>query len=173
MTEKTVISKLPQEIREKLAKRSRDKGSNYERDVAKKIASYFGWPWDQAFYRTKPHGHAQPNGDIQPINDMYDMWRAAKLGPIECKNRKEWSFNNLFKDPEHSYLGEYWKKSNGDTKHDNTVLIFTKPGVTDFVMFPCDVSFSSNSPHILAYIGGYKLVVQTLKDFLNEHWPKT
>lgn len=166
------LSKLPDDIKAKIAKRSRDKGSNYERDVAKKIAEYFGWKWDQAFFRTKPHGHAQPNGDIQPINEMNDLWRGAKLGPLECKNRQEWSFNNLFKDVENSYLMGYWYKSNEDTSRDNTVLIFTKPAMTDYVMH------LNEGIYILPIIkikikDGRELVIQTLKNFLGSHWMKS
>lgn len=165
------LSKLPEDIKAKIAKRSRDKGSNYERDVAKKIADYFGWQWSQAFFRTKPHGMAQPNGDIQPINEMNDLWRAAKLGPLECKSRKEWSFNNLFKDVENSYLMGYWYKSNDDTRRNNTVLIFTKPAMTDFVLHVEDGCFLG--PVVRFTIkSGQELIIQTLKNFLKSHWSK-
>jgi hypothetical protein len=161
---------LPENIKAKIAKRSRDKGSNYERDVAKKFALYFGLDWTRAFFRTKPHGHAQPNGDIQPINEMYDYWRAAKLGVLECKNRKEWSFDNLFKNPDKSYLIGYWTKSNTDTKSDNTVVVFTKNGVGDYVLHKADAIY--DGPVISFSAVGYDFYIQTLKGFCISHWPK-
>lgn len=163
---------LPDSLKAKIAKRSRDKGSNYEREVAKKIAAHFGWKWDKAFFRTKPHGMAQPNGDIQPINEMYELWKAEKLGPLECKNRKEWSFDNLFKNPENSYLYKYWKKSNEDTESQNTVLFFTKPSVTDYVMFNSWDLDLGQLPHIQFVAAGEKFFILTLKDFLDFFWSK-
>lgn len=172
------MSSMSPELKAKIAKRSRTKGSDYERQVAKKIASYFGWKWDQAFFRTKPHGMAQPNGDLQPINEMNDLWRAAKLGPIECKNRAEWSFGQIFKNPEKSKLYEYWLKSNEDTKKDNTVLFFTKNGLPDLVMEKDDVtSLNTYSGSILSFfVQGKKSVllfrIVTLRDFLTARWPR-
>ena len=159
------VAAVAPDIRAKIAKRSRTKGSNYEREVAKKIANYFGEEWSSCFFRTKPHGMAQPNGDIQPINKMYDRWRGAKLGPIECKNRAVWSFDQLFKNPERSELYRYWKKSNEDTKSNNTVLVFTKNGVSDFVMTVDSVC--AVAPYLLVVIPfDAKLIIQTLPNFL-------
>ena len=164
------VSKLPPDFRAKIAKRSRTKGSNYEREIAKKIAAYFGEPWDKCFYRTKPHGMAQPNGDIQPINAMYERWKSAGLGPLECKNRATWSFDQIFKNPEKSELYRYWKKSNQDTNREDTVLIFTKNGVSDFVMTLSNVL---SQGVVLSFITneGHDLIIQTLKDFLLVTWP--
>ncbi len=158
----------------KVARHSREKGSNYERDVAKKIAGYFGFQWGDAFFRTKPHGRAQPQGDIQPINQMALIWGAAKLGPLECKNQKIWSFDQLFKNAEKSHLYGYWSKSNQDTKKENTVLFFTKAGVTDYVMHLDDnfeegpvIHFSVGPDFFTKYF-----TIQTLKGFLKSHWPE-
>ncbi len=164
------VTSVPPDVRALVARRSRNKGSNYEREVAKKIASYFGWKWDKAFYRTKPHGHAQPEGDIQPINEMYLLWKSSKLGPIECKNRAEWSWGNFFKNPDKSYIVQYWRKSNADTNTHNTVLIFTKAGMPDFVMWPDDQKYDSDNPYIRFWVGGVVLIIQTLPVFLKSHW---
>jgi hypothetical protein len=164
--------KIPNEIRQQIARRNRAKGSNYERDIAKKIASYFNWKWDQAFFRTKPHGHAQPNGDLQPINDMYDLWRGAKLGPIECKNRANWTFDQIFKNPEKSELYRYWKKSNDDTNSDNTIVFFTKAGVQDYTMCLSHNIGTDIVNHLSFWIDENRLVIMSLKDFLRTMWPK-
>jgi len=164
-------SKLPESLKAKIARASRNKGSNYERDVAKKISAYFGWEWDACFFRTKPHGMKQPNGDIQPINDMNDLWRSAKLGPLECKSRKEWNFDQLFKQPSNSCLYRYWEKSNNDTKRDDTVLFFTKPSVSDYVM-TANRNLIPISPALTFKVGNDYFLIQTLKSFLIETWPK-
>lgn len=165
------VTAIAPDVRAIIAKRSRNKGSNYERDVAKKIAAYFGQTWTQCFYRTKPHGHAQPEGDIKPINEMYARWKQyASLGPIECKSRAEWSWNNFFKNPEKSYLLQYWRKSNEDTGMDNTVLIFTKPSMMDFVMHADDM-LSLSGAFISFEVEEDLLIIQTLDAFLKNYWP--
>ncbi len=164
------LTTLPESLKARIARKSRNKGSNYEREVAKKIAGYFNLEWTRAFFRTKPHGHAQPNGDIQPINEMYEHWRSAKLGVLECKNRKEWSFDNLFRNPDKSYLIGYWKKSNEDTKSNNTVVVFTKNGVSDYVLTLDDDIFEG--PIIRFEALEYYFIIQSLKGFLNSHWPR-
>jgi hypothetical protein len=165
------LNALPESIKAKIARASRNKGSNYEREVAKKISAYFGWEWANSFYRTKPHGMAQPNGDIQPINEMNDLWRAAKLGPLECKSRKEWSFDQLFKEPKNSCLYRYWEKSNNDTNRKDTVLLFTKPSVSDYVM-TANRNLIPVSPALTFQVDDDYFLIQTLKSFLVETWPK-
>lgn len=166
-------AEVEETLMQKVARRSREKGSNYERTVAKKIAGHFGFKWEDAFFRTKPHGHAQPEGDIKPINDMQRLWKFAKLGPLECKSRKEWSFDQLFKNPEKSHLYGYWKKSNDDTKSTNSVVVFTKPGVTDYVLVQDDGTIHLNRKNtILRFnVEGVDLVVVTLTYFLNYSFP--
>lgn len=166
------LAKLPESIKAKIAKASRNKGSNYERDVAKKIAAHFGLNWQESFFRTKPHGMAQPNGDLQPINEMNDYWKGAKLGPIEAKCRKEWSFDQVFRDPKNSCLYRYWQKSNNDTKKNDTVLIFTKASVSDYVMLS-NKNMIPQSTAITFKVDNDFFMIQTLKSFLNEYWPKT
>lgn len=165
------IESLPESLKARIARKSREKGSNYERTVAKKIAGYFGFKWDDAFFRTKPHGHAQPDGDIKPINEMQSIWKRAGLGPLECKNRKEWSFGQLFKNPEKSLLLGYWTKSNEDTNTTNTVVIFTKPGVSDFVLYALNGDFTCHETFLTFECNDRRFVVHTLVSFLKMQWP--
>jgi hypothetical protein len=169
-----MTNNLPNEIKAIVAKRSRSKGSNYERDVAKKIAKHFGWNWNDCFIRTSLSSYAQPQGDLRPINDMRNLWIGAKLGPLECKNRASWSFDQLFKTPEKSELYRYWKKSNDDTNSDNTVLVFTKNAVSDFVMIRDGILDINQAGFTYLSIWGDKehLNILKLTDFLNTLWPK-
>jgi len=166
-------SKLPVSIKALIAKKSRNKGSNYERDVAKKIAGYFGWDWNNCFIRTSAHAYAQPEGDLKPINEMNTLWKGAKLGPLECKNRMLWSFDQLYKTPAKSELYRYWIKSNEDTKSDNTILAFTKNGVSDLVMcLSYQVPVDQKETVIYCTIEGNKFVIVTLKVWLQSMWPR-
>jgi len=167
--------KLPPDVRAKINKRSAQKGSEYERVVAKKISSYFGIDWRQAFLKTKRTTGGQPHGDLMPIQEMYNTWKAAGLGPIECKNRKEWSFDEVFKRPNTCTLFQYWLKSNKDTGKDNSIIFFTKPGVTDYVMHLSEdgkmtgslLTFEVDVDQTILYF-----TIQTLPSFLHKHWPE-
>lgn len=164
---------LPDNIKAAIAKRSRNKGSNYEREVAKKIASYFGWKWSDAFIRTSLSSYAQPEGDLRPINDMKNLWQGARLGPLECKNRASWSFDQLFKTPHKSELYRYWTKSNLDTGSDNTILVFTKNGVSDLVMcLVNNVNPTDQVTQIYCKIEGNSFIILTLDNFLKTLWSR-
>ena len=167
------MTALPADLRAQIARRSRNKGSNYEREVAKKIANYFAEPWGSCFFRTKPHGMAQPNGDLQPINNMSDRWRGAKLGPLECKNRALWSFDQLYKNPAKSELYRYWVKSNEDCKSDNTIVFFTKNGVSDLVLLLThNLTVEGSATVVYVTIETHKFMIITLQSFLTFMWPK-
>lgn len=167
---------LTDEQRSKIAKRSSAKGGEYERRVAKLIASYFGLDWGKAFLRTKRTTGGQPHGDLKPIDDMYMIWKGSGYGSIECKCRKEWSFNEIFKNTAKCSIIDYWFKSRDDTNDENTIVCFTKAGVTDYVLLPLsnldatasrDFSFA----HIILPVKGRHFMVTTLMDFLRYTWP--
>ena len=167
---------LTDEQRSKIAKRSSAKGGEYERRVAKLIAGYFGLDWGKAFLRTKRTTGGQPHGDLKPIDDMYMIWKGSGYGTIECKCRKEWSFNEIFKNPAKCSIADYWLKSCVDTNDERTIVCFTKAGVTDYVLFPLyDLGSSSPKdftfPHIILPLNGRFFMISTLKDFLRYTWP--
>jgi hypothetical protein len=162
---------LTDEQRSKIAKRSSAKGGEYERRVAKLIASYFGMDWGKAFLRTKRTTGGQPHGDLKPIDDMYIVWKGSGYGTIECKCRKEWGFNEIFKNPKKCTILDYWIKSRDDTKDAKTVVVFTKAGVTDYVMFPLLQDFVFHGAFASFEAEGQRFMITTLKDFLKFTWP--
>jgi len=166
---------LPPDVRAKINKRSSQKGGAYERDIGKKIAAYHNMEWTQAFLKTKRTTGGQPHGDLMPIMEMSDIWRAAGLGPIECKNRKEWAFNEIFKRPNTCTLFKYWLKSNEDCSSDNSIIFFTKPGLIDYVLLredstafslPC-ICFTAIDPKTDKK---YSFKIITLDRFLTSTW---
>lgn len=166
---------LPPDVRAKINKRSSQKGGAYERDIGKKIAAYHNMEWTQAFLKTKRTTGGQPHGDLMPIMEMSDIWRAAGLGPIECKNRKEWAFNEIFKRPNTCTLFKYWLKSNEDCSSDNSIIFFTKPGLIDYVLLredsttfslPC-ICFTAIDPKAEKK---YSFKIITLDKFLTSTW---
>lgn len=163
---------LSNELRAKIAKRSTQKGGEGERGAAKLIASHFGLPWDRVFLRTKrTTGGSQVHGDILPINELYGIWSNSGFGSIEVKNRTEWTFDQIFKNPNTNKLAEYWYKSKEDTSSGNTVVIFTKPGVSYYILHLDDM-FGYSSPFIHFKTKGDSFVVVRLVDFLKERWPE-
>lgn len=86
---------LEHQKRQKLGRRSRNKGSNFERDVAKKFKAYYGFelvrtPQSGGF--AKKSAKADDfRGDIVPADE--DL--VLNLH-IECKNSKSWSLPSWF-----------------------------------------------------------------------------
>lgn len=162
---------LSEEARAKINKYNSVKGGTFERDIAKAISAYFGLEWTTSFLRTKRSVGGQPNGDLCPINEMARIWHAAKLGPLEMKNRVDWTFDQIFKNPSTCKLYQYWLKSNEDTKSENSVLFFTKPGVTSYVLHLEDVC-RYGVKHLSFQVDDKCFIIQTLKDFLEINWSK-
>lgn len=156
----------------RIGKRSAAKGGSYEREVAKKICSFFGLnpkQWEQYWLRTKRTTGGQPHGDILPLPPVADYWYGAGLGPIEAKNRQEWSFMELFKNPSGSKLYGYWTKSNADTSSDNSIVFFTKSYAPDFVFYQSDVKEYDTSISIL--IEEKTFLIVRLEHFLTYYFP--
>lgn len=99
VTAKGKESALEHEKRKKLGKRSKTKGSTYERDTAKK----FKKAYNAELVRTpQSGGFAKKSakaddfrGDIVPADDSIDLSLH-----IECKNAKTWSLPSWFKQAE-------------------------------------------------------------------------
>lgn len=181
--------KLSPEARSKIAKAASVSGGVYEVKIAKIISQFFGFStWRDAFIKTKrsapgpkkdrEEGSGQPHGDIVPVARMAQIWYQIGLGPIECKDREEWSFNQIFKDPANNKVVQYWVKSNTDTKSENSVLVFTKAHMIDFVLHPSDGN--QGKAGLLLILDGVDvklphrdkvyLVIQPLTSFLQSHW---
>lgn len=160
----------PETLKQQIARRARAIGSGYERTIAKRICNYFGISrWQDGFFRTQPHGHLQPDGDIRPINDVARIWKAAGLGPIECKKRREWSFEQLLKNVKKSKIFEYWQHSNDQTKSLNSIVIFSKPGAGDYVFYQFN-GVKSDQTCMVIQSENTTFIVQTLENFLKAHF---
>lgn len=91
--------KSAKEQRKKIGKRSKTKGSNYEREVAKKFKSQY----NEELTRTpQSGGFAKKStkadefrGDIVSLNEEVDLFLH-----IECKNTKTWSLPAWFEQAE-------------------------------------------------------------------------
>ena len=91
--------KSPKEQRKKLGRRSKTKGSNFERDVARKFKDHY----NEELTRTpQSGGFAKKStkadefrGDIVSLDEKVDL-----LLHIECKNAKTWSLPTWFNQAE-------------------------------------------------------------------------
>jgi hypothetical protein len=160
------------EMRSRIAKRSSAKGGEYERVVAKKICHFFGLnpkEWEKMWLKTKRTKGGQPHGDLKPLRPISDYWDEAGLGPIEAKNRKEWSLMELFKNPIGSKLYGYWIKSNKDTDSKNSIVCFTKPYAPNLVFY--NEENPDYSVSMIIIIEGKTFVVCRLEHFLSYYFP--
>lgn len=87
--------KSAQEQRKRLGKRSKAKGSNYERDVAKKFKNHYNeeltrTPQSGGFAK-KSSKADEFRGDIVALDETIDL-----VLHIECKNAKTWSLPAWF-----------------------------------------------------------------------------
>lgn len=122
---------LEHEKRQKLGKRSKNKGNNFERTVAKK----FKKAYDEELVRTpQSGGFAKKSakaddfrGDIVPADEDVDL-----AIHVECKNHKTWS------------LPAWFKQSEEDCpKGKIPVVIFHKDGTsTDYIALKLEDFFS-------------------------------
>jgi len=91
-----LVKRTKKPTKSQLGKRSRNKGSNYEREIAKRFEKWTG----VEFVRTPMSGGFQKSkqtaedfrGDIVPA----DRKRVCKVH-IECKNQKTWALPNWLK----------------------------------------------------------------------------
>lgn len=116
---KPAIGESDKDKRRRLGKRSKNKGSTYERDVAKKFKEAYGidlvrTPQSGGFAKKSIHA-SDFRGDVVPADDSIDL----KLH-IECKNTKSWS------------LPAWLKQSQGDCPTGRVpVVVFHKHGTSE------------------------------------------
>lgn len=105
-----------------MGKKSRTKGSIYERKIAKLFSKAYG----RNLRRVPLSGGLDIKCDIyDPFNDDFPLW-------IECKNRKNFRFAHLF-DPE-SALYEFLRKTRIDAGNSYLVKKYNR-GPTPIVVF--------------------------------------
>lgn len=112
-------------------KKSKNKGSGYERKIAKMLKSI--WP-DGDFERTPMSGGSQLRigwkltGDIVTNSPTFDFC-------VECKKVEGWKLEKLFEDDINPIIYKWWSQTieEAEVVKKKPMLIFSRNFVTDFV----------------------------------------
>lgn len=118
---------------------SKQKGSDFERKVAKLLQKWSGYE----FHRTPGSGSLHWENDKRVVSDIVPStelknWKFS----IECKKveKSQWEFSNLL-DGTSMVLKSHWKQCYDDAKSEGLLpmLIFSKNRRSIFVMLPYQV----------------------------------
>lgn len=111
-----------------MGRKSRDKGNNFELDIAKKLSEW--WGVERAFRRTPLSGawdKRMAPGDLV-LPDGFPL-------EIECKNFEGWDLLHLFTCPEKGLLNKYWRQAVGECRPNlKPMMAFTRNFMPAFFM---------------------------------------
>lgn len=117
--------------RSKIGKMSHRKGNKFERDVCKKLGTFF-FDNSKSFGRYHTEGNTYFPGDLGPFiaSNIVGTLDLIKAFPFcfEVKNREEWDFHSLLGNPTKSCLFKYWEQTLEEAERFSKTpfLIFTK-----------------------------------------------
>lgn len=114
---------------------SRNKGSNYERAIAKKLTEFWG---EGAFQRVPNSGGLHWGSDQRIAGDIIPPPEAQFPFVVECKKREGWTMDNVLLD--NGQPREWWYQAVTDARRvkKTPMLIFSRNRAKDFVMLPFD-----------------------------------
>lgn len=109
---------------------SRNKGSEYERKVAKSLSKWWGEP----FQRTPMSGGLHWKNDNRVAGDIVTPNDSKFPFTIECKKRENWTIEQLIK--ETGDIEKWWGQVLNDCERSRMkpMLIFSKNFAPDYVM---------------------------------------
>lgn len=111
---------------------SQNKGSQFERTIAKQLSSWWGY----TFYRSPGSGSLHWSSSTNTGGDIVAPLEAGFPFVVECKNHEDWTIENLFlnnKEPK-----AWWKQVVSDALEYDKIpmLIFTRNRAKKFVTLP-------------------------------------
>ena len=126
--------------RSAVGKRSKHKGANYERTIAKIMTSWWGAEFTKVPASGGLHWHASMNA----YGDIITIPEANFPFVVECKKREEWTLDNLFLNNKEIKL--WWQQVVGDAETSGKVpmLIFSRNRAETYVMIPYNQTFLDN-----------------------------
>lgn len=114
-----------------MGKKSRNKGSGYERKIAKILGNW--WADDSELFRRTPMsgGWAKEKitGDITPVKEEGENFPFS----VECKKQEGWEFHQFWS--KKSKFWSWWEQCTDDAKRSNKqpLLIFSRNRISDFM----------------------------------------
>lgn len=110
---------------------SKQKGSEYERKIAKILSKY----WGEDFHRTPMSGGLHWKDDNRVAGDIVTPPTSIYPWTTECKKRQEWGFDQLLKGT--GEVEQWWKQALGDSVRVGLkpLVIFAKNFSPNYMMF--------------------------------------
>lgn len=150
---------------------SKQKGSDYERKVAKILSDWSG----REFHRTPMSGSLRWSNDKRVVSDIVPSQDLVDKGwpfSIECKKVEgsQWEFSNFIEGTSMT-LKDHWKQCCDDAKRENMIpmLVFSKNRRDTFIIITRDV-FSKLGINPKSYINlvhnDQDLIIMKLSDLL-------
>lgn len=93
-----------------MAKKSKNKGNNFERKVAKLLSEW----WGVQFHRTPLSGGIRWGQDNRVVGDIVVPQDCVFPFTIECKKREGWTLDNLLRGT--GEIKEWWEQAVADNK---------------------------------------------------------
>lgn len=112
-----------------VGKKSRNKGGRFERETAKILSKW----WGHEFHRVPASGGLHWGASNNVAGDIVVPLEANFPFVIECKNREDWTIENLFLN--NKELKNWWAQVVNDSEETGKIplLIFTRNRAKNFV----------------------------------------
>lgn len=113
-----------------VGRKSKSKGARFELETAKNLSKW----WGHDFHRVPASGGLHWKGSNNVVGDIVAPIEAGFPFVVECKNREEWTIENLFLN--NKEIKNWWAQVVGDAKESGKIpmLIFTRNRAKTFVM---------------------------------------
>lgn len=146
-------------------KRSRRKGSRFEREVAKILSEW----WGAEFARTPLSGGFATKSFRDDWNAAGDLVTPDSTFPfcVECKNNESWDFNQLLTSDK-SALCAWWKQTVEECSEGlEPLLIFTRNYQPTYFMMRRDAyTFPDGYSRIEVNVNGYDVIIGFLGELV-------
>ncbi|QBL97953.1 hypothetical protein EauM23_00060 [Exiguobacterium phage vB_EauM-23] len=159
-------------------KNGRNKGSAYERHIAKKLGAW----WGEKFQRTPASGGLDWGKDNRVCGDIVTPPGSEFPFTVECKKRENWTMDSLFKGSKE--VEKWWAQVNKDCERSGLLpmLVFSRNLQPDYVCLAADdyVSlFYWDTPNrealdrIHVRLNGEEVIIVSLDAFMEMAHPAT
>lgn len=151
--------------------KSKEKGSAYERHIAKKLGSW----WGETFQRTPASGGLNWGKDNRVCGDIVTPSESRFPFTVECKKREKWNMDSLFKGS--TEVASWWAQVKKDCEKSGLLpmLIFSRNLQPDYVCLKADHfvtvhywedSDKESPDRIFIKLGGDEVIVLSLDNFI-------
>lgn len=157
-------------------KNGRNKGSAYERHIAKKLGEW----WGEKFQRTPASGGLDWGKDNRVCGDIVTPPDSSFPFTVECKKRESWNMDSLFKGSKE--VEKWWVQVKGDCEKSDLfpMVVFSRNLQPDYILMRHrhwhEIHHTGRQivvppDRIILHIDMDEVVVLRLDDFTNLYTP--